>query len=553
MSELKTDVDLNVLARTPATPLAQKKRRVWPRLLPLLLLLGFAAVLVSTLTDLGRGVVRVTVVRPQSAGAEAQRAGGAAGSGELQRSGWVEPDPYPVQVSALVPGVVRELLVLEGDAVAAEQPIAQLVDAEAKLKVATAQAARARAQAEATRAVVEQTQAQRQFDTALAVKETLAIAEAEQTGRVAEQEQRQLAAVEGGAKVRIAEEELEVARYLASQGAAGPRQVELAQAALEAERAALAMLEAEVALAKAEEQKAIARLERARREQELRLDDRARVETAGAMVAVATAAASEAEAALAEAELALARTTVRAPVAGIVLQRLATPGAMVGVESREAVATLYDPARLRVRVDVEQSEVGKLAVGQRAQIRAPTRSDRPYDGEITRIVRQANVEKVTLQVHVRVIEPDVALRPEMLVETRFLANAPVADPAEAPEGAARNPATSIEAATLNAGAVWIPARLLVGRDGKQGAGLDGRDAAAHVWLIDALSGHATLRAVEVARRDGDRALVLRGVNASDKLIDGGRDQLREGTRVELADGAAAPPNPGDSTNATEGR
>jgi len=311
--------------------------------------------------------------------------------------------------------------------------------------------------------------------------------------------------------VRVATEELAVQRYLAEHGGAGPRQVELSEAKVDVEKAALAQMQADAALAHAEAEKSAARLARAGRERELRLPEKLRVQSADAAVAVAAAAVAEATAAAKRAALTLERTVVRAPGAGdpsapatlVVAQRLVATGSSVGGEGREVVATLFDPEHLRVRVDVEQSEVRKLALGQHARIAAPTRPGKPYDGEVTRIVAQANVEKVTLQVHVKIAQPDAALRPEMLVEVAFQTTAAVAD------ATGETPATR---------AVWIPARLI--EDGS-------------VWIVDAATGRAARRTVEVATRDGERSLVTRGLDLSDKVIDGGRAGLAVGRRLEI--------------------
>lgn len=516
MSELKPGIDLDVFARAPTTP--RPRRRWWPRLLPIALLLAFGAILWSTLHDLGRSAVRVAVVRPQAASASDGSA--LAAGGELQRSGWVEPDPFAIQVTPLVAGVVRELLVLEGDPVAVGQPVAQLDEGAAQAAVAIARAARDRAQAEAAGAAADAQAAQASFDAALAVTEALALAEAELAGRTAEQQRRAAAAAQGGAAVQLATEELELARWLAEQGSAGPREVERATARVAAEQSALAMLEAEAALAAAQVAKATAALARARQERELRVEEKGRLAAAQAAAAAAKAAHHEAEARLAAAELELERHVVRAPTAGVVLQRLVAAGSATGGPDHGALVTLYDPTQLRVRIDVEQTEVAKLAVGGAASVRAPTRPAQPYRGTITRIVRQANVEKVTLQVHVRIDEPDAALRPEMLVETRF--------------ALAAGGATSAGGGAGTAGAsVTIPMRLLLEEAG-----------AASVWLVDGATGRAAKRRVTVAGTSGDRAsgraTLSAGVNLSDKLIeplDPGGAPLVEGAALELVERA----------------
>ncbi len=56
-----------------------------------------------------------------------------AGAVTVQAAGWVEADPYKSYVTALADGVVREVLVLEGQRVEKGQVVARLVDDDAKL------------------------------------------------------------------------------------------------------------------------------------------------------------------------------------------------------------------------------------------------------------------------------------------------------------------------------------------------------------------------------------------------------------------------------------
>ena len=75
MSDPKPDVDLGVLTRVPTVAKSKPRRLV--RLVPILLLLGFAAVLLSTMSDLWRGALHVRVVRPQLAAGAGGRAASA--------------------------------------------------------------------------------------------------------------------------------------------------------------------------------------------------------------------------------------------------------------------------------------------------------------------------------------------------------------------------------------------------------------------------------------------------------------------------------------------
>jgi multidrug efflux pump subunit AcrA (membrane-fusion protein) len=82
---------------------------------------------------------------------------------------------------------------------------------------------------------------------------------------------------------------------------------------------------------------------------------------------------------------------------------------------------LYDPERLQVRVDVPLADAAGVFVGQRCEIVVDVLPDVVFAGDVTRITHQADLQKNTLQVKVRVIDPDPVLKPEMLTRVRFLA------------------------------------------------------------------------------------------------------------------------------------
>ena len=494
MSQVQPDIDLGALARKEA-PLQPPRRSPLRILVPAAILLAFAGLLASTLGDLWKGTVEVELVRPRIVDASSTAS---AGTALFQAAGWIEPDPFATEVTALAPGVVREMLVQESDKVEAGQVVARLVERDAQLAGDAARAALAEERADLAKVMAEARAATTNWETALGVKQALDVARAELAGRAASAEQRAKAAVSAEAQVKVAEEELALQQELASLGAAGPRQVELAQARIEDARAILAQMRAEAEMAKAEVERARANLERAGRDIELRIDDRRMLDTTRAMVALAEAKVAAAQVACDEAQLRLERMEVRAPSAGIVLERRAAPG--TSLESAQAVVcTLYDPRSIRVRVDIPQGEVGKVGVGMKAEVLAESRPGRPYHGEVIRLVHRADIQKVTLQVHVRLADGDELVRPEMLVQTRFLSS-----------GAA------IGNSQASTNVVLVPARLV--SDG-------------HVWVVDGATGTAAKRKVELGARQGDEVEITSGVNASDKLIDAHGLALEVGARV----------------------
>ncbi len=496
---MSPEVDLAALAR-PGPGLEPPKRSKLRILVPLGLLLGLVAVFATTMTDLLRPRVDVTVVRPTAPNA-AQVASLGEGTVVVQASGWVEPDPFLIHVPALAEGVVKELLVQESDSVDKDQIVATLVDDDARIALDAAQAEAAASEAALAEARARLVIADEAFGAALEVTEARAVAKAAHEGATAAAEHRAAAVVEGKARVELAENELVVQQELHDAGASGSRQVELARGAIDEARARLEGLRAEAVLASARTRESLARLEHAERDLELRLDDRLSLDLARTGVARAEADLRRAQATLAAAELLLNRMAIRAPASGVVLERLTVPGMVLSVNVQgHAVCSLFDPDSLRIRVDVPQSSVERLFVGQRTQVDAESRPDRPYEGEVSRIVHRANSSKVTLEAHVRVLEGDALLRPEMLAQVRFFGRPgePGAEPA-------------------SAHIVLVPSRLV-----SDGA----------VWVVGS-GDEAQLREVELGSTHGDSVEVLSGLNLADKVIDGGRAQLREGDRVRI--------------------
>lgn len=501
MTRVNADIDIRGLARPGGLPPPPRSKA---RFLPWLLIAVFAGVLALTLGDVLRPKVAVTVVRPEPV-TEGFGTGPSATTALFQAAGWVEPDPFPILVPALTKGVVKDVLVLESKSVEAGDVVATLVDDAARLELADAEAAVKVAEAEAKKDRAVLATVEERFNAAVSVKERAASAVAEVALREAMLDEKRRAAERTAVAEKTAAEELGLARHLAGIGADGPRQVTLAEARLKEATAMRAEADAAVRAARAESAKAEAVRGAAEAELRLRSDDRRMLDEARGELAGHEAAVSEARARRDLRALALERTRVRAPARGVVLARMAGPGTAV-LEEGMPLLSLYDPSKLRIRVDVAQGDVGRARVGQRAEITADVRPGKPYKGEIVRIVHQADIAKVTLQVHVRVDDADDLLRPEMLTQVRFFRS----------ETAASKPGDPVIS-----NAVSIPAAAVINGE---------------VWTLDPSNG--TARKVRVATapgRDG-RVVVLEGLDLSSKVLvdaEGGLSRLEPGTRVSV--------------------
>ena len=105
---------------------------------------------------------------------------------------------------------------------------------------------------------------------------------------------------------------------------------------------------------------------------------------------MARANLEDAKAKLAEARALYAKTFIRSPIDGTILRRHHRAGESVsnGLTSPDPIFTLGDTHALRVRVDVDEADVSKLAVGQRAYVTADAYGDKKFWGHVMRIGRE---------------------------------------------------------------------------------------------------------------------------------------------------------------------
>ena len=125
-----------------------------------------------------------------------------------------------------------------------------------------------------------------------------------------------------------------------------------------------------------------------------------------------------------KAKLALSRTVITSPTDGRVLRLLAAPGQKKMLQDNDpessTIAILYHPAKLQVRVDVPLADAAGLQIGQAARIRCSLRPDKIFEGVVTRITGEADLQRNTLQAKVSITDPVEQLRPEMLCRVEFL-------------------------------------------------------------------------------------------------------------------------------------
>ena len=175
------------------------------------------------------------------------------------------------------------------------------------------------------------------------------------------------------------------------------------------------------------------------------------------------------------AETNLSNTVIRAPVTGTILERAVEKGEFVTTSfvgdrgAKGYVVSLADLNDLEVELDISQNDFAKLQSGQHGVVTTDAFPDRKYDGFIKEISPEANRQKATVQIKVKVTKPDAYLRPEMNATVAFVSDQRPA-PRTEKSAAAAKPVVIVPAAALRENAVFV---LLDGkavrRPVKQGA------------------------------------------------------------------------------------
>lgn len=145
--------------------------------------------------------------------------------------------------------------------------------------------------------------------------------------------------------------------------------------------------------------------------------------------AVAEARVARAKAAIAYAEFNVSQCTIRSPIDAVVLQKYREVGATINyggtIEAGGGstdIVQLADTDDLRVEVDINESDIGKVRIGMSAAIVLDAYPERTFDAEVVKIYPAANRQKGTVKVEVRFVKPDLRLvKPEMSAKVSFLA------------------------------------------------------------------------------------------------------------------------------------
>ena len=192
----------------------------------------------------------------------------------------------------------------------------------------------------------------------------------------------------------------------------------------------------------------------------------ARYDRAVAGVANVQAAQNAAIANARNAEVAVDYTLIRAPFDGVILSKSANVGDLVtpfssAADSKGAVVSMADMTTLEVEADVSESSLGKVQVGQPAEIVLDALPDTRFRGRISRMVPTVDRAKATVMTKVRFDAIDPRILPEMSAKVSFLSQDVTAEQqkpvlAVAPDAITQRDGRSVVLAVRDGKAVAVP-------------------------------------------------------------------------------------------------
>jgi RND family efflux transporter MFP subunit len=211
------------------------------------------------------------------------------------------------------------------------------------------------------------------------------------------------------------------------------------------------------------------------------------------------------------AKVAVENTVIRAPFDGTVLTKSADVGEVVspltgGALAKASVVLLADLGSLQVEVDVSESNLAQVTIGEPCEIVLDAYPDIRYAGSVAKIVPTADRAKATVEVKVAFKHYDSKVLPEMSAKVHFLPRSSVAQTPEDTQSV-----------------IAVPEKAVAQRNGQ-----------AVVYVVS--DGRAVEVPVTAGRHFGSSVAILQGIAVGTAVVDSVDDRLRRGVKVNVKSG-----------------
>jgi HlyD family secretion protein len=260
------------------------------------------------------------------------------------------------------------------------------------------------------------------------------------------------------------------------------------------------------------------------------------LETAEYRAVAAQTSLRRAQSELSQAQVDLANAKIRSPIDGIVLDRAVEEGQTVAASLN--APTLFTIARnlvaMEIEAEIDEADIGKVAVGQKVRFRVDAYPDRPYEGAVKQVrlspVTVANV--VTYTALVSAPNADRSLVPGMTANLEILIRS-VPNALTIPMQALRFQPTLLAGAPEGPDSRKAPAQS--GRRNPEAGTNPTSDSLRTAWR-NTSQGPTSLE-LRTGLDDGVRIEILQGLAEGDSVI------VNEFAPGSAAVGKGAPKNP----------
>ena len=199
-------------------------------------------------------------------------------------------------------------------------------------------------------------------------------------------------------------------------------------------------------------------------------------------------------------------TRIVAPFDGYVTKRYVDPGALItqggGAASGNAIVTVMDLSRVKVLVNVPERDISSVHLGDTVSLTADAYPDRLFQGQVTKFAPALDPSTRTLLVEVHVPNEDLVLKPGMFARLTLVL-----------ERRTHALAVPSEALMVNELGSFLYA---------VGTAEDGVPTVQRV-------------AVRTGVEDAGQVEILAGLGPSDRIVRIGKELVRDGSRVRLAE------------------
>lgn len=238
---------------------------------------------------------------------------------------------------------------------------------------------------------------------------------------------------------------------------------------------------------------------------EQQLDDSQRlVDSLTAQLDMARKQVAASQARLAATQTDLLNYTIIAPFAGIVVSKDAQIGEIVspvsagGGFTRTGIATIVDMESLEIEVDVNESYIAQVTVGQEVTAVLDAYPEWKIPARVRTIIPTADRQKATVKVRISFVELDPRILPDMGVKVTFIGQ--------------------IESSTQKQDIVLVPIEAVVTKNNKT--------------VIYVLKyGNVNEVAVTIGNTRGNMLEVIAGITPNDEIIIGDLSNLSDGQRA----------------------